>query len=91
MQRSLTWIATAALFTSFLSGCAAQAELSGKTVPSDMNSPAGKGTSAVSSPVDRPHRRLESIFGAPSASDCRGQGAREDVFEQQCESNTRSD
>ena len=84
MQRSLTWIATAALFTNFLSGCAAQAELSG--------SPAGKGTSAVSSPIDPPpQRRLEAILGAPSAFDCRGQGAREDVFEKQCESNTRTE
>ncbi len=84
MQRSLTWIATAALFASLLSGCAAQAELSG--------SPAGKGTSAVSSPIDPPpQRRLETILGAPSAFDCRGQGAREDLFEKQCESNTRTD
>ncbi len=81
MQGLLTWIATAALFASLLSGCAAQAEFSG--------SPAGKGTSAVSSPIDPPpHRRPESIFQAPSAFDCRGQGAREDVLEKQCESNT---
>jgi hypothetical protein len=84
MQSSLTWIAIAALLTSFLSGCAAQAELSG--------SPAGKGTSAVSSPIGPPpQRRLETILGAPSAFDCRGERAREDVFEKQCESNTRTD
>ncbi len=83
MQGLLTWIATAALFASLLSGCAAQAEVSG--------SPAGKGTSAVSSPIDPPpQRRFETILEAPSAFDCRGQGARGDVFEKQCESNART-
>ena len=83
MQRSLTWIATAALFAWFLSGCAAQTEFSG--------SPAGKGTSAVSSPIDpSSQRRFETILEAPSAFDCRGQGARGDLFEKQCESNTRT-
>ena len=81
MQGSLTWIATAVLFASLLSGCAAQTEFAG--------SPAGKGTSAVSSPIDPPPQR-RSIFGAPSAFDCRGQGARGDLFEQQCESNART-
>ena len=82
MQRSLSWIATAVLFASLLSGCAAQAEFSG--------TPAGKGTSAVSSPIDPPpQRRFETILEAPSAFDCRGQ-ANDDVFEEQCESNTRS-
>ncbi len=84
MQRSLTWIATAALFASVLSGCAAQAELSGRTVSHGMSSPAGKEAAGESSP------RLESILHAPSAFDCRGQGADDDVFEEQCESNTRS-
>jgi len=83
MQRSLSWIATAVLFASLLSGCAAQAEFSG--------SPARKGTSAVSSPIDpSSHRHLETILHAPSAFSCRGQGANDDVFEEQCESNTRS-
>ena len=82
MQRSLSWITTAVLFASILGGCAAQAEFSG--------SPAGKGTSAVSSPIDSPpQRRFETILGAPSAFDCRGQ-ANDDVFEEQCESNIRS-
>jgi hypothetical protein len=83
MRRSLSWIATAALFAWFLSGCAAQTEFSG--------SPAGNGTSAVSSPIDPPpQRRFETILEAPSAFDCRGRGARGDVFEQQCESNART-
>jgi len=83
MQGSLSWIATAVLFASLLSGCAAQAEFAG--------SPAGKGTSAVSSPIDPPPQRgFETILGAPSAFDCRGQGARGDLFEQQCESNART-
>ena len=83
MQRSLTWIATAALFAWFLSGCAAQTEFSG--------SPAGKGTSAVSSPIDpSSHPHLETILQAPSAFSCQGQGANDDVFEEQCESNIRS-
>jgi len=83
MRRSLSWIATAALFAWFLSGCAAQTEFSG--------SPAGKGTSAVSSPIDPPPQRgFETILEAPSAFDCRGRGARGDVFEQQCESNART-
>ena len=83
MQRSLRWTATAVLFASLLSGCAAQAEFSG--------SPAGKGTSAVSSPIDPPpQRHLETILHAPSAFSCRGQEANDDVFEEQCESNTRS-
>jgi len=82
MQRSLSWIATAVLFASVLSGCAAQPEFAG--------SPAGKGTSAVSSPIEPPLRRFETILGAPSAFDCRGQGARGDLFEQQCESNART-
>jgi hypothetical protein len=83
MQRSLTWIATAVLFASLLSGCAAQTEFAG--------SPAGKGTSAVSSPIGPPRqRRFETILGAPSAFDCRGQEKNDDVFEEQCESNTRS-
>ena len=81
MQRSLRWIATAVLFASLLSGCAAQAEFSG--------SPAGKGTSAVSSPIEPPQRHLETILHAPSAFSCQGQ-ANDDVFEEQCESNTRS-
>ena len=83
MQRSLTWIATAALFAWFLGGCAAQTEFSG--------SPAGQGTSAVSSPIDpSSHRHDETILHAPSAFSCQGQGANDDVFEEQCESNTRS-
>ena len=82
MQRSLTWIATAVLFASLLSGCAAQAEFSG--------SPAGRGTSAMSSPIDpSSHRHLETILHAPSAFSCQSQ-ANDDVFEEQCESNTRS-
>jgi hypothetical protein len=91
MQGSLTWIATAALFASLLSGCVAQAEVSGRTVLHGMSSPAGKEAAVESSPIDRSsHRRLETILHAPTAFDCRGQGANDDVFEEQCESNTRS-
>ena len=88
MQGSLARIATAALFTSVLSGHAAQGELPGSTVPHGTSSPAGKGTSATSSPIDRPPH--DTILNAPSAFNCRGEGAYADVFERQCESNTDS-
>src|SRR5258708_19845076 len=82
MQGLLTWSATAALFASLLSGCAAQAEVSG--------SPAGKGTSAGSSPIDPPpQRRLQTILESPSPFDSRGQ-ANHGVSEAQAETNTPS-
>ena len=43
MQRSMMWIATAALFASVLSG---QGEAVGVTVPHGVNGPAGNGVAA---------------------------------------------
>ncbi len=37
-----------------------------------------------------PLHRLETILHAPSAFQCRGEGANENVFEEQCESETRT-
>ena len=87
MQRSLMWIATAVLFVSVLSG---QGEVVGMTVQSGANGPAGNGI-ANGSPGDTPrHDRFEAILHAPSESNCQRDRARSDVFELQCESNSKS-
>ena len=87
MQRSLMWIATAALFASVLGG---QGEVVGMTVPHGANAPAGKGIAAAPRGDTPRHDRLETIPHAPSASNCQVDRARSDVFELQCESNASS-
>ncbi len=85
MQRSLMWIAAAALFASVLSG---QGGVVGMTLPHGANGAARNGV-ASASPGDTPrHSRFEAILHAPSALNCQGdRGASIDVFELQCESN----
>jgi hypothetical protein len=91
MQRSLMWFATAALFASVLSGHVSQGEFVGMTGPHGTKGPAGN-RSATASPGGTPrHHRFEAITHAPSASDCPGDSANSDVFELQCESNSRND
>ncbi len=88
MRRSRTWVATAVLFTGFLSGCATRGEFTDRTVPYGMSTPTDKGTAAGSSATNgRPHN---TILNAPSAFACRGEGAYADVFERQCESDTET-
>ena len=88
MRGSRTWVATAVLFTGFLSGCAAQGEFTDRTVPHGASTLADKGTAAGSPPIDGPSHN--TIFNAPSAFNCRGEGASADVFERQCESDTKT-
>ena len=84
MQRSLMWIATAALLATVLGG---QGEVVGMTAPHAANGPAGNGI-ASTPPGDSPrHARFETILHAPSTFDCHGDHADTDVFELQCESN----
>jgi len=87
MQRSMMWIAAAALFASVLSG---QGEAVGMTVPHGVNGPAGKGVAAASRGDTPRHDRFEAIPHAPAASNCHRDRARSDVFELQCESNSSS-
>ena len=88
MERSLMWIATAALFVSVLGG---QGDVVGMTVPHGANGPAGNATAAPSRGDTPRHNRFEGILHAPSASNCQDDIARSDVFELQCESNASSD
>ncbi len=92
MQRSVIWIATAALSITFLGGCAAQRGISDRSAPQGMSGSTGEGiSSSEASPVaGSPRGRLDTILQAPSAFSCRGEGATEDVFEEQCESETRT-
>jgi len=87
MQRSMMWIAAAALFASVLSG---QGEAVGMTVPHGVNGPAGNGVAAASRGGTPRHDRFEAIPHAPAASNCHRDRARSDVFELQCESNSSS-
>ena len=88
MRGSRTWVATAVLFTGFLSGCATRGEFTDMSVPHGSSTPADKGTAAGSPPIDGPSHN--TIFNAPSAFKCRGEGAYADVFERQCESDTET-
>ena len=87
MQRSMMWIAAAALFASVLSG---QGEAVGMTVPHGVNGPAGNGIAAASRGDTPRHDRFEATPHAPAASNCHRDRARSDVFELQCESNSSS-
>jgi len=87
MQRSMMWIAAAALFASVLSG---QGEAVGMTVPHGVDGPAGNGVAAASRGDTPRHDRFEATSHAPAASNCHRDRARSDVFELQCESNSSS-
>jgi hypothetical protein len=93
MPRSQRWILIAALFTSFLGGCATEGAFSGGTVPPSTSNLAGTGDAAASPMATPPHSdilRGRDILRAPSVFHCRGEGANEDVFEEQCEAETRT-
>jgi hypothetical protein len=88
MQKSLMWIATAALFVSALGGQASQWNIVGMTVPLGTNGPAGNGIASASPRKTPRHDRFDAILHAPSAFSCQGDRTSTDVFERQCESNT---
>jgi hypothetical protein len=88
MRGSRTWVATAVLFTGFLSGCATRGEFTDRTVPHSTSIPADKGTAAGSLQIDGPPHN--TILNAPSTFNCRGEGAYADVFERQCESDSKT-
>ena len=77
MQSRIVWVAAAGLLAGVLGGCAGQGLSSG--TPTD-----------ASRAAKHAHGRLESILDAPSAFDCMADGAIGDVFEEQCEAETRN-
>ena len=88
MQRSIMWIATAALFASVLSG---QGEAVDMTAQHGAGGPADNGTAAASHGDTPRSDGVDAIRHAPPEPKCQDDRDRSDVFELQCESNTSND